>query len=32
MPELINTEDFQLPLEPLESNLDLLKRWNKWMQ
>lgn len=32
MPELINTEDFQLPLESLESNLDLLKRWNKWMQ
>ena len=32
MPELINTEDFQLPLESLESNLDVLKRWNKWMQ
>lgn len=30
MPELINTEDFQLPLESLESNLDLLKRWNEW--
>lgn len=25
MPELINTEDFQLPLESLESNLDFLK-------
>ncbi|CNB33918.1 hypothetical protein [Streptococcus agalactiae] len=25
MPELINTEDFQLPLETLESNLDFLK-------
>lgn len=24
MPELINTEDFQLPLESLESNLDFL--------
>lgn len=25
MPELINTEDFQLPLESLESNLDFLR-------
>lgn len=25
MPELINTEDFQLPIESLESNLDFLK-------
>lgn len=25
MPELINTEDFQLSLETLESNLDFLK-------
>lgn len=25
MPELINTEDFPLPLESLESNLDFLK-------
>ncbi|HEM9162638.1 TPA: hypothetical protein ACUJK1_001003 [Streptococcus agalactiae] len=25
MPELINTEDLQLPLETLESNLDFLK-------
>lgn len=25
MPELINTEDFQTPLESLESNLDFLK-------
>ena len=25
MPELINTEDFQLPLESLESYLDFLK-------
>lgn len=25
MPELLNTEDFQLPLESLESNLDFLK-------
>ncbi|MFL4425270.1 hypothetical protein QFE98_06805 [Streptococcus uberis] len=25
MPELINTEDFQLPLESLESNLYFLK-------
>lgn len=25
MPELINTEDFQLPIEALEGNLDFLK-------
>lgn len=25
MPELINTEDFQLPIEALEDNLDFLK-------
>lgn len=25
MPELLNTEDFQLPLESLESNLDFLR-------
>lgn len=27
MPELINTEDFQLPIESLESNLDFLKNF-----
>ncbi|QBX27435.1 hypothetical protein ACG3JJ_01155 [Streptococcus parauberis] len=25
MPKLINTEDFQLPIEALEDNLDFLK-------